>query len=845
MSQNRYKTPEYNSFHSMSFERIFYSFLILCLAVIFMLAAGSAQAAVPTSIKTGKNPTYVLKTNLQAMAHRNSAILDWRTQEFDLAFDLPANDWYESLDLFLSAYPEGQVARGTPLLISYNGAKAVPIYGRGSRFDAHIRMDTSRIRLSGNSIKISYQTPRNADCLTPDNGQWVLDLSRSKLVARARTKKRAMQISEIEQRLAHAMTAPKRVRITAKGSKKLAYQALAAQGIAQRMSFVPEFKLGSGPSDMQFLIGTHDDIRPLLNNKSILSTPGAKIVIDKSTKPKIVLTAETEEQVLELVRAFASYHMPKARRGHMFLHEFYSGTKFAPRAIVAAGKYKLADIGSPVLPPSWRPEPARIDFNVADPHASSGILTLKVLSAKDINPKSRLSVKLNDKSIGFTRLNKSSKMVEFRIKPGMLNASDNTLKIAPEILPNTSAMSCQSQQYIPTVMVSNASKLRLTSSRPTPATDLSRLAASGAPFDRNSVFVITAKSVQDRQAALSFLAQSARQFGPKWTDADYVSALPTADKIDKNILIIGPNPLNDPALLAAAPRSLKLAIGKNKHQNPNIRKVASTDQFASIDARQVFKTAARNNAATRLKSGGLAALFPSPYANGRMVGVISSDRPAKFSSAMKSVVSNDYWNGLQGSVARWDNSTILMAQTATPLPKGFGLPKPAPTNGLPKFVSATKTWFASLSIGGSKKTIPRQPQQAPAPQPVKMVSNDAHIGTVRIASSAPQQLRGALPARSQPRTVTKPKETWKFSIPKIPALKKPSMTNLKLKGYQTKRDVKAWWQKASSQAFEATPLRQWWKDITHNRAAFFGLIVFLAFFITALASPMSIRRKKN
>ncbi len=872
MSQNRHKNSEFKSIHSMgnskcghaNFERNFYSVLLLCLAAMFFFAATSAQAAVTTT-KSGKNPTYILKTNLDTMAGRDSAILDWRTQEFELAFDLPANDWYESLDLFISAYPEGQVARGTPLLISYNGAKPVPIYGRASRFDAHIRMDTSRIRLSGNSIKISYQTPRNADCLLPSNGQWVLDLSRSKLVAKARTKKRAMQISEIEQRLAHPMTAPKRVNITAKGTNKLAYTALAAQGIAQRMSFVPEFKLGGKLSDMQFIIGTHDDIRPLLNNKSILSAPGARVVIDTGARPKIVLTAETEEQVLELVRAFATYHMPKARRSHMFLHEFYSGAKLAPRAIVGAGKYKLSDIGAPVLTHSWRPEPAVIDFNVADPHATSGVLTLKILSAKDINPKSRVKVKLNDTSIGYTRLNKSSKMVEFRIKPGMLMASNNKISIEPEIKPDTSAGAsenlCQVQQYIPTIMVSNASKFHLTSTRPTPATDLSRFAASGAPFDKDSVLVLTAKSVQDKQASLRFLGLAARQFGPKWTDAEYVSALPENGKIDKNILIIGPNPLRDPALFAAAPSALKLVLGKTKTQRPNGRKIASADQFASRSSDQTFKIAARNTQTTRLKSGGLAALFPSPHGGGRMIGVISSDRPAKFSTAMQSVVNNDFWNGLQGSVARWDKSTILMAQTATPLPIGFGLPKTAPATGATKFVSSAKNWFASLSFGNPKKATPYQAEQLPVPasQPVQTASNSPQIGVVRTAAPA-QQLRGSLPTRPDIRRAPETKTKWKLALPtfskpalpslempalEMPSLNIPSMTKLKLKGYQTKRDIQAWWGKTSTQAFEATPMRKWWKDITQNRMAFFGLIVFLAFFITALASPMSIRRKKN
>ncbi len=852
MSQNRHTTPKFKSeaslIRNMSFERAFYSVILLCFTAMFAFAATTAHASVPAYSKPAKNPTYILKSNLDAMTSKDTVILDWRTQTFKLAFDLPPNDWYESLDLFLSAYPEGQVARGTPLLISYNGAKPVPIYGRASRFDAHIRMDTSRIRLSGNTIKISYQTPQNADCLTPANGQWVLDLSRSKLVAKARAKKRAMQISEIEQRLAHAMTAPKRVGITAKGANKLAFEALAAQAIAQRMNFVPEFKLGTNQrnvlSDMQFIIGTHDDIRPLLYDKSIVSAPGARISIDKTsggkaTKPKIVLTAETEEQVLELVRAFATYHLPKAQRGHMFLHEFYSGTKLSPRAIMGTGKYKLSDIDIPAISPSWRPEPARINFNVTDPHAMRGVLTLKILSAKDINPKSRLKVKLNDKSIGFTHLNKSSKMVEFRIKPGMLTASDNQISIEPEIQPSPSDSLCQTQNYIPSIMVSNESKFNLSAPRPSPATDLSRLAASGAPFDKDSILVLSAKSYRDKLATLRFLGYSAQKFGARWVQADYLASLPTRTDMDKNILIIGPNPLNDPALFSAAPSSLKHALGKSKTLRPNGEDIARTDQFASMGASQTFRTAARNNQSTRLQSGGLAALFPSPYANGRMIGVISSDRPNKFSEAMYAVAQNDYWNGLQGSVTRWDRKTILMAQTASPLPASFGLPETTPSR-TPEFIRTAQNWFTSLSTRKSGKiktpTPQAQPQQV---QTVQTASNDVQIGAVRTKTPV-QQLRGAIPMQPAAK-----KQVRQLSLPKLDKLsfKAPSMTKIKLKGYQAKRDLQAWWNQASHQAFAATPLRQWWKDITHNRAAFFGLIVFLAFFFAALASPMSARRK--
>jgi len=816
MSQNRQKNLKFNSNRHMSFEQGFYTVLLICFASLLVLAPNSAQAAITSNSKVERNQTYVLKSRLTEMAAKDSAILDWRTQEFELKFDLPANDWYETLDLFLSAYPEGRVMRGTPLLISYNGTKPVPIYGRASRFDAHIRMDTSRIRLSGNSIKISYQTPRNADCLTPDNGQWILDLARSKLVAKARTKNRDMQIIEIEKRMAHAMTAPKRVGITARGNDKLAYAALAAQGIAQRMTFVPDFKLNSGLSDMEFIIGTHDDIRSLLSKKSILTASGARVMIDDRQKPTVVLTAKTEAKVLELMRAFATYHLPAARRNSVSLAEFYSAEKFAHGKILKAQEhgtkeYKLSDIGTPIFTPSWRPDPASIKFNIADPEATSGVLTLNILSSKDINTSSRLSVKLNGQSIGFTHLDKTSKRVSFAIKPGMFSAAKNTLSFEPEIRPDASAPICRSQQNIPSVMVNSTSRLSLKTSRLSLGTELNRLAASGAPFDQESTLVLTARSAQDRQSTLQLLGYAAQQFGPQWSNANYVSALPAIENLDQNILVIGPNPITDTTLYSAAPSALKLALGKNVLNTPKPNLGARSDQFASNDAAQTFSIAARQDNGARLQPGGLAALFISPFADSRMIGVISSDQPKHFANSVNFVTNNDYWNSLQGSVARWDKNTILMAQMATPLPASFGTSKTMPANETPQFITTAKNWVSSLSIYKPKTST------AISDEIVQTVSSPNELHTAALES-----------------------KSWDLSAFKFSV---PSIAQIKLRGQQTSRDLKSWVDKASTQAFEKKLVKQWWHDITHNRAAFFLLLIFFGFFIAALGSPMMSRKK--
>ncbi len=856
MSHNRYKQTVNHTENGSVLRAAGFCLLLICLASI--LVFGNASASVARGGQSEIPSAKILKSSLEDLSRRDTAELDWQTQSYELNFDLPAHDWYDKLDLFLSAYPEGNVAQSTPLLISYNGAAPVPLYGRASRFDAHIRMDTSRIRLTGNRIKITYKTPIGNSCLRPDNGKWVLDLSRSKLVASVRAKKRAMQIVEIEKRLSHPMTAPKRVGIIAVGKNKLAYEALGAQAVAGRMDFVPDFKLGSGVTDMVVLIGTYTQIEPWLNNKSLRNTKGAKVLIDTGQKPVLILGGETEEQVLELVRAFASYHLPMARRSSVSVQDLYSSTELSPHAIVGAGEFRLSDIGSPALAQSWRPEPALVKFNIADPGSASGILTLNIHNAKDINPKSRLSVSLNNQTIGYTHLNKSSKTVAFKVEPGMFNPTNNRLHFKPEILPGKKLGICDMQQNIPTILISNDSRFQITTDAPTPATDLSRFAATGTPFDKNTVIVMTATSLKDRQASLGLLGYAARQFGPKWANAEYVSKLPARGIKDKNILFLGPDPISDPVLFNAAPGGLKLALRKKRGRPHASVTTTSPGQFASSDVEQIIKTMAAQNTSrlptSRLQSGGLAALFPSPYAANRVIGLISADHTSKFASAMELVSTEDYWNALHGSVVRWDDKSILMTQITIPhmSTAHYSVDTPAPTAKPDGFAASLKNWFSSFSAGKTQALPNGQRTMSKDTANVKLAGAISPQNTMRntirntIIDTAPEQkLRGGLPAKSDIQKPVMETTGLRASLAKASEFIAPSMTKLKLASLQARRDLTAWWQKTSTSTFENTQIRKWGQDIIHNPTAFFLLLVFLAFFLTALASPMSTRKQSK
>lgn len=144
MSHNSHK----NTGNITGFERNIVHYILLSLACFCLFFANSSFAVINPGTKTERNPVRVLKSTLSELTDRNQAVLDWQTQEFEPIFDLPTDGWYESLDLFLTAIPEGNVGTTDPITISYNGEKPISLYGQASRFDAHIKLDPARIRTS-------------------------------------------------------------------------------------------------------------------------------------------------------------------------------------------------------------------------------------------------------------------------------------------------------------------------------------------------------------------------------------------------------------------------------------------------------------------------------------------------------------------------------------------------------------------------------------------------------------------------------------------------------------------------------------------------------------------------
>jgi len=155
---------------------------------------------------------------------------------------------------------------------------------------------------------------------------------------------------------------------------------------------------------------------------------------------------------------------------------------------------------------------------------------------------------------------------------------------------------------------------------------------------------------------------------------------------DKNILFIGPNSALSAPLRKTAPQGLTSAL-KGKTLNGTGRVIASDDRFASNDVNSTLRLyAARQAQAGRIRQGGVAALYPSPLSSGKVMGVITNVPGRSFSTVANDVIKPSHWNRLEGSVSRWNNSNVLMAQTAMNIP-GYSVPKPK-TAGLSDMASS-------------------------------------------------------------------------------------------------------------------------------------------------------------
>lgn len=633
--------------------------LSIILGLIAILLPVNAYAGV-TGFNLEKRKSVIYTATFDDVSQSLTPRLDWRNPQTHVNFSIPESAWVENLDLLISAYPEGKVDPKTPLLVTFNDAEPIRVWPDGHGFDARISLKTKHIRAHYNRVSFRYDISSTDGCAQPKHGAWFFDLSDSQIIIKARTKARAMKVNDVKEWIGSAVTAPKSISIKGFGAHRDMYEAVAAQGISLNMTTLPKFRTQDLRGDMRILIGTRNDLDSLITDDYALEGDGPKLVITDSFPPEMVLTGDTHEDVTEIVKAFASHELPESRRRSVTPGELYFRAPFAMTHKKIDGRTRLNEIGVFNFDKGWGGHSQSVKFNVANPAAKHGRAVIKFNSAATMSSDSFVTVSLNNKIIGTSKLNARAKTVSFDIPRGLLQGLNNTLTIAPDLIPVTGETGCSLRGILPGFAINKSSFIDIKSDKLALGHDLSRLSASGYPFSAakgtNKSIFLPNRNGSDRNAAMRLVSQMAKVSGYGWTDANFVS---NARNIASNsdVLILGPIENAPSSLIASAPRGFKSAVYGSGSYSKTLTQSAALSSTKPISLLSITENPAKIK-------GGVAAIYPGEYAN--LIGIIGTQKGQSFSKNINYLLEKDQWNKLEGSVAKWNDKRVVMTQTALP-----------------------------------------------------------------------------------------------------------------------------------------------------------------------------------
>jgi hypothetical protein len=592
-----------------------------------------------------------------AARDRDSRTLDWRNPQVDLRFDLSHADTIDTLSVTLSADPLPGVDPSIPLVLQFNGGKSVEIPTNGRGFDSIIDLDRTRVRETGNVLRLSYATR----CDAPTGG-YRLNLDESQLQVSAFPRARRLQLREVEKRFASLTFAPETVGLLAGGAEQTKLQALAAQGIGVRMAQIPDFRLSAGESDFDLIMITRDQLGDYTDDTDILSATGPSITLSKTETNRLFLTGDTQEEVMASVSAFASAFLPHSRRSVTTPAEVMAQSPLDVdrRLIVEKATLDLLTVQTGTH--------REYTFDVADPAASEGHIVLRLNRDDQTQKGTRLTATLNGVNLGAAKVRGKRKTVDYPIEKGLLLGTSNRLELTTQDANDRPRCGAS----VPFIAIAEGSELRLSTEFPTPPSDLSRFAANGSLFSEDAgadtVMILPTRD-QDFTTSLTVVAKLAQASGRGWIEAEFDRG--ETERETRHVLIIEPYAQIERAFRLTAPRGLQSAWrGTSDGQTEKI------EQFASLNGEDVVRQASANIRTTGLvKAGGVAAIYPDEAGN--LVGIISNTADSSFASAMGPLLTDMHWNGLKGAVTRWNDSAVIMAQAAIPMPE-LGLPVEAP-----------------------------------------------------------------------------------------------------------------------------------------------------------------------
>lgn len=640
-------------YHFGRFFRFFgtYSVIFTILLAFFVFLPAIAEAS------TNRTPV-IHKINFNDIDGDPVRTLDWRSPTASLTFDVPDNDWVDDVEFLLSAHPTGPVATNAPLLVRFNGATPVPVHTEGYGFDARLRLDRLKLQKNRNQISIEYQVPSGQSCLGAQHGAWDINADNSLVVVTSRPKSRPPHFHDVKTRLAAKATAPQTVALTAYGPQALKLKALAAQGIAQNVKDIPNFRNFSKHAKVDIILGLRDQLPHRAKNDDVRNGSGPSIAVGSSIPLQIIVTGDTEDELMRAAQAFAEYPIPVSYNRELSPMRFVHTAPQIGRIKRVKGKAALSELGGTSFHGGWAPRPQHIYFDVEDPAASFGTLSLGIRAGTNIDPNSTLVASLNGHVLGTVQIDKSRIRATIEIPRGTLQGLKNRLTLMPDLSPAQQA--CAASRMGPGFTLDAKSSLKIKTAGASDVTDLSRFSASGLPFaaDRgsNTHIVFATKNAHETHAALKVIAQLGRASRHGWSNAQFTDGLENLNSdIVGNILVIGSQIDTDMPLFSNAPKGLKVAMGGSLRRDP----------ITTLSAQHAEALPALLSTISPIE-GGVAALYRDDIDPNRVIGVVTQTKGHPFTRAVDDLLSSEHWNALEGSVSRWNRNTIIMAQTAMP-----------------------------------------------------------------------------------------------------------------------------------------------------------------------------------
>ena len=705
------------------------SFMILTAFVVICLVTALTATAAVVPDSQNRASTYKASVDLASLGGFDEQILDWRRPFTTIRFDVPDGNYAKALTLKLSATPQNGVSRSTPLMISLNNSKPVAVHSQGRRFDAEVKLSTLRLRARGNELKITYKTPSGEDCLLASHGSWTLDMARSKITMISRDRSRSYRLDEIEPRLSSALTAPRNVSIVARGNERTTFEALSAQAIGLRVSDIPRISLTAKKAPFTIYVGTRRDLaRFNLDAPKVMDASGAVMGLTEDRPLKLVLTGDTEAEVLELTKAFARNHVPAVRRTVVSLGEMQLQIPLSPLHLKPGSKTKLHDIGNTEFDFVYRPNPVTLKFATSDTRQGEGEVLLDINRNGSVANNSTLSVDLNGRTLGTTQLNKSRKKVSFTIPAGTLRAGENEMVITP--LLEAKSEGCTGWLDAPGIGLGEKSRLKL--GAPSNQQALSSFASSGgvfaANYGRETQVLLPKSSETDRKSALRVLAMSSKTSGYALSEARFTLA--GSDMAGrKNIIAILPRRDIPKSLTLGAPQAFKDGLVRSTIP---LTSELSPVLVAGVNEGAAFALAAKASQ-QRVQMGGLAAIYTTPA--GQNVVTFTAAPSVRFAAMADKLVRPAHWQQLSGSVTRWNSRRVLSVQAGgIQMPvistansaRSFGLNMPEfnmPSLALPEFEMPKFNLPEFKRPSWMSKTSPAAPApKAPVMRDVKPIS---------------------------------------------------------------------------------------------------------------------------